>query len=82
MAVWQTEAIVPFDGVAYAESLPDEMRVSVSAAFLSMIQTEEGNAALRDTFQIDGLKLIDDTFYDALRRMLEQSDLQLSALVR
>ena len=82
VAVWQTEAIVPFDGVAYAASLPDEMRVSVSAAFLSMIQTEEGNAALRDTYQIDGLKLIDDTFYEALRKMLEQSGLELSALVR
>ena len=82
VAVWQTEAIVPFDGVVYADSLPDEMRVSISAAFLSMIQTEEGNAALRDTYQIDGLKLIDDTFYEALRKMLEQSGLELSALVR
>lgn len=82
VAVWETEPIVPFDGVAYAESLPDEMRVSVSAAFLSMIQTEEGNAALRDTYQIDGLKLIDDTFYDALRHLLEQSGLELSTLVR
>ncbi len=80
--VWVTEAVVPFNGVAYASSLPDEMRISVSAALLSMIQTEEGNAALRDTFQIDGLKLIDDTFYDALRHMLEQSGLLLSDLVK
>ena len=82
VVVWMTEPIVPFDGVAYASSLPDEMRVSVSAALLSMTQTEEGNAALRDTYQIDGLKLIDDTFFNALRRILEQSGLQLSALVR
>ena len=82
VVVWQTEAIVPFDGVAYAESLPDDMRLSVSSALLVMIQTEEGNAALRDAFQIDGLKLIDDTFYNALRQMLEQSGLDLSTLVR
>ncbi len=82
VVVWMTEPIVPFDGVAYASSLPDEMRISISAAFLSMIQTEEGNAALRDTYQIDGLKLIDDTFYDALRPMLEQSGLELAGLVR
>jgi len=47
-----------------------------------MIQTEEGNAVLRDTYQIDGLKLIDDTFYNALRNMLEQSGLELLSLVR
>jgi hypothetical protein len=46
-----------------------------------MIQTEEGNAALRDTFQIDGLKMIDDTFYDALRSLLEASGLDLTDLV-
>ncbi len=80
--VWVTEAVVPFEGIAYAESLPDGMRVSVSAAFLSLVQTEEGNAALRDTFQIDGLKLVDDTFYDPLRRLLEQSGVLLPDLVR
>ncbi len=82
VVVWRTEAVVPFDGIAYASSLPDEMRVSLSAAFLSMMQTEEGRAALRDTFQIDGLKLVDDTFYDALRRLLDESGLLLADLVR
>jgi len=82
VVVWETEAIVPFDGVAYAASLPDEMRLSITSALLVMIQTEEGNAALRDTYQIDGLELADDTFYDALRRLLEQSGLELSELVR
>ena len=57
-------------------------RVSVSAAFLSMVQTDEGIAALRDTYQIDGLELIDDTFYDALRRLLQESELFLSDLVK
>ena len=80
--VWMTEAVVPFDGIAYAASLPDALRVSVSAAFLSMIQTEEGNAALRDAFQIDGLKLADDTFYDPLRRVLTESGLLLSELIK
>lgn len=80
--VWVTEAVVPFNGLAYSSSLPDEMRISLSAAFLSLIQTEEGNAVLRDTFQIDGLKLVDDTFYNPLRRLLEKSGLSLSGLVR
>lgn len=80
--VWVTEPIIPFDGIAYAEALPDALRVSISAAFLSMIQTEEGNAALRDAFQIDGLKLADDTFYDPLRDILTESGLLLSELIK
>jgi phosphonate transport system substrate-binding protein len=78
---WVSEAVVPFDTVVYGKSLPDELRLSLTAALLSMIQTEEGNAALRDTFQIDGLKMIDDTFYDALRSLLEASGLDLTDLV-
>jgi len=62
--------------------LPGDIRISISAAFLAMLGNEAGQAALRDTYRIDGLKLIDDSFYDALRRMLEQSGLGLSTLVR
>jgi hypothetical protein len=47
-----------------------------------MLGNEAGQAALRDTYQINGLKLIDDSFYDALRHLLEQSGLDLPGLVR
>jgi len=82
VVVWVTEAVIPSDGIAYASSLPGDIRISISAAFLAMLGNEAGQAALRDTYRIDGLKLIDDSFYDALRRMLEQSGLGLSTLVR
>ena len=79
--VWRTEPIVPFDGIAYAAKLPGEARIGITAAFMALLQTEAGRTALRDTYQIEELKLIDDTFYEALRHALEQSGLDLSALV-
>jgi phosphonate transport system substrate-binding protein len=82
VVVWITEPIIPSDGIAYASNLPGDIRISISAAFLAMIGNKAGKSALQDTYQIDGLKLIDDTFYDALRRVLEQSGLELSELVR
>lgn len=80
--VWVTEPVVPFDAVVLAASLPDDLRVSITAGLLTMIQTEEGNAVLRDVFQIDGLEQIDDTFFDALRDMLDESGLDLTTLVQ
>jgi phosphonate transport system substrate-binding protein len=82
VVIWVTKPIIPSDGIAYASNLPGDIRISISAAFLAMIGNEAGKAALWDTYQIDGLKLIDDLFYDSLRHMLEQSGLDLSTLVR
>ncbi|GEM_PF-423482 len=80
--VWMSDPIVPFDGIAYAAALPDELRARLTAAFLSMAQTEEGLSALRQAFQIDGLKPVDDTFYWPLRAAVDQADLSLDTLIR
>jgi len=79
--VWRSEPLVPFDGIAFAASLPGDARISITAAFLSLLQTEAGRAALRDGYQITELKLVDDTLYAALRHALEQSGLDLETLV-
>jgi len=91
VVVWVTDAIVPLNGFAYAPSLSSELRVSLSAAFLAILGNEAGAAILRDAFpltvcpgacQFDGLKLVDDSFYDALRGVQAQSGLDLTDLVR
>lgn len=80
--VWQTEAIVPYDAVVYASSLTEEVRVRLSAALLTMAQTERGRASLHGAYGCDGLIFADDAMYDELRRYLHLSGVDLSALVR
>jgi len=80
--VWRTDPVIPFDGIAYAESLPDDFRIRITAGFLAIAASEEGLATLRFAYQIDGLKLVDDTFYDDLRKYIESSGLELPSFVR
>jgi phosphonate transport system substrate-binding protein len=80
--VWRTDPVIPFDGIAYAESLPDDLRIRITAGFLAIAASEDGLATLRSAYQIDGLKLIDDTFYDDLRKYIQSSGLELPSFIR
>jgi hypothetical protein len=49
---------------------------------LAMAGTEAGLAALNSVYQIQGLKVVDDTFYDEFRVALEATGLDVTTLVR
>ncbi len=80
--VWRSDPIIPFDGIAYAAILPDDLRLNLTTAFLVMARTEEGLTALRQAFQIDGLQPVDDTFYGPLRSLIDEAGVSLSDLIR
>jgi phosphonate transport system substrate-binding protein len=71
VVVWRSEAVLPNDAIAYAESLPDDMRIHITAAFLAIAATEDGSALLRTSYRAEGLKLIDDTYFDRFRGYVE-----------
>lgn len=62
---------VPNDGVQYNPSVPSEMRDKINAGLLALLETEEGQEALTTAYQWDALQVIDDTFYDAFRQILD-----------
>ena len=50
-----------------------EPSAELDARILAMAETEEGKAALNSVYQIVGLKVVDDTFFDEFRALLEAS---------
>jgi phosphonate transport system substrate-binding protein len=80
--VWMTDPIVPYDAVVYASGLDADMRTRLTAALMTMAQTEQGSASMFGAYGCDGLKFADDSAYDELRHYLQLSGLNLSALVR
>jgi len=47
-----------------------------------MAGTDAGKAALNAVYQIEGLKAVDDTFYDEFRVALEATGLDVTNLVK
>jgi phosphonate transport system substrate-binding protein len=80
--IWRSDPIIPNDNVSFASSLPADLRTKLTDALVAMAGTEAGLAALNSVYQIQGLKVVDDTFYDEFRVALEATGLDVTTLVK
>lgn len=70
--VYVSDPLIPNDNVSYATNVPADIRAKLTAALLELSSTDEGKAMLKNGgYDIEGLKEVDDTFYDEFRVYLE-----------
>jgi len=70
--IYVSDPILPNDNVSFATSLPADFRQKLTDAFVTLSSTDDGKALLKSGgYDIGGLKIIDDTFYDDFRAYLE-----------
>lgn len=67
--VFAYSAEIPNDGVAVSGNLSEEMQQEITDAFLALTETEEGLAALDETYEIEGLVEADLDALDAARQV-------------
>ncbi|MCC7360696.1 MAG: PhnD/SsuA/transferrin family substrate-binding protein [Anaerolineales bacterium] len=82
VVVYQTENIIPNDTVAFAFDVPEDLRATLAAAFEKVSKSEEGAAAMKTLYSIDGLQSVDDTFFDDFRVLLAASGIDIATLVK
>jgi basic membrane protein A len=80
--IWRSDPIIPNDNVSFASNLPADIRQKLTDALVAMADTDAGKAALNAVYQIQGLKVVDDTFYDEFRVALEATGLDVTTLVK
>ncbi len=81
--VWVSEPFIPNDNVSFASNVPADMREKLTQALLDLADTEEGRALLKSGgYSIEGLKVVDDTFYDEYRLYLEASGIDPTTLFK
>lgn len=64
---WSTE--IPNDGIAVSGDLPESLQQAIEDAFLAIADTEEGQQALFDVYEIEGLQEADLDALDAARQV-------------
>jgi phosphonate transport system substrate-binding protein len=69
--IYVSDPIIPNDTVSFASTVPADVRAKIADAFLQMLKTEDGLAAFKAVYQIDSLKVVDDSFYDDYRVYLQ-----------
>lgn len=81
--IWVSEPFIPNDNVSFASTVPAEIREKITQALLDLANTEEGRALLKSGgYSIEGLKAVDDTFYDEYRLYLEASGIDPTTLFK
>ncbi len=80
--IYQTGNIIPNDTVGFAYDVPADLRTKLGDALMKVSQSEDGAAALKALYSIDGLKATDDTFFDEFRVLLAASGIDIASLVK
>ena len=81
--IWVSDPFIPNDNVSYAANVPAEMREKLNQALLDLASTEEGITLLKNGgYSIQGLEVVDDTFYDDFRVYLEASGIDPTTLFK
>ncbi len=71
---------IPNDGVQFIPSMPKDLKDKIVNALLEIAKTDEGKKALKTAYQWNGLKKIDDSFYDPFRQLLQASGMDIKDL--
>jgi len=80
--IFMTPPVIPNDNVSFSAAVPADIRQKIVDALLEMAGTEEGKALLKNGgYDIQGLKVVDDTFYDEFRVYLEASGVDTTTLM-
>ena len=73
---------IPNDNLSAIKDLPDEVTAKIIAGLNTMLTTEEGKKALKDTYGIETLEPVADTDYDEFRATLDAAGMDPMTLVK
>lgn len=73
-------AEIPNDGLQFVKDFPADMKAKIVKAFVAMMKTDEGKAAMKDSYQWEDVIEKDDTFYDGFRKTLDAAGVKIEEL--
>ncbi len=81
VVLWRVPNVIPYENISLANSLPLEMRRVIQRAFIDLMITPEGKAAIQTVYGIDELQIAEDVLYADFAVYVEASGLDLADLI-
>lgn len=81
IVIWRIQNIIPYENISLANSLPVEMRRVIQRAFIDLMLTVEGKAAIQTVYGIDDLQVVEDVMYAEFASYVKESGLDLAGLI-
>ena len=82
IVIWRIPEIIPYENVSISTVLPIEMRRVIQRAFVDLMLTPEGKAALQTVYGIDQMQIVEDTAYTEFTTYVKASGLDLLDLIQ
>lgn len=73
IVVWRVPPVIPYENISFALSLPLEMRRALLRAFVDLMLTTEGRAAMQTVYGIEALQPAEDGLYVEFREIVRAS---------
>ncbi|MBL7687896.1 MAG: phosphate/phosphite/phosphonate ABC transporter substrate-binding protein [Bdellovibrionaceae bacterium] len=61
---------IPNDPIVFRKDLPEDVKKTITEAFLKMVQTDQGREAFKAVYGVTAIELATDKDYDSVREML------------
>jgi len=83
VVIWRTDNIIPNDNVSYSSTMPADVAAKITQALLDMSSSDAGREILKNMgYDIEGLKVAEDFFYDPFRAALQASGIDITTMVK
>jgi phosphonate transport system substrate-binding protein len=82
VVIWRVPKIIPYENISLSNSLPIEIRRVIQRAFIDLMLTPEGKAAIQTVYGIDELQIAEDDMYDDFALYVKASGLDLADLIK
>ena len=81
VVIWRAPKIIPYENISISNKLPFEMRRVIQRAFIDLMLTPEGKAAMQTVYGVDELQIIEDSAYADFVVYAKASGLNLQDLL-
>ena len=82
IVIWRIPNIIPYENISMANSLPIEMRRVIQRAFIDLMLTSDGKAAMLAVYGMDELQVVEDAAYADFASYVKASRLDLLSLIK
>ncbi|MBK9210225.1 MAG: PhnD/SsuA/transferrin family substrate-binding protein [Anaerolineales bacterium] len=82
IVLWRVPKIIPYENISLSNVLPVEMRRVIQRAFIDLMLTPDGKAAIQTVYGMDTLQIAEDAMYDDFALYVRASGLSLSDLIK
>ena len=82
LVIWRTPEIIPYEVLAFSTNMPQPMQNLFFDLIPAIFQTDEGNAAFKTAFNIEGIQGVNDSDFSDFHNLVDESGVDLLPLLK